>query len=60
MHIDNVDSTPTFPLTSVQKTRFSELAAQLNVAQQQGYVESNVLAKALDLVKELAPMLLKV
>lgn len=55
--IENVNSTPTIVLTDLQKVRFSELAGQLQVAVQQGYIEASVIQAALDAVKALAPFL---
>jgi len=58
--INKVDTTPTIPLTEVQKVRFSEMAKDLDNARIQGYVEANVLMKALELVKEFLPIITKI
>ena len=58
--LNKTDTTPTLQLTSVQQTRFSDLAAGLETARINGYVEANFLTQLLDLVKELAPLFLKV
>ena len=54
--IEQHDSTPTVPVTDIQKARLSEMAAQLENARIQGYIEANVLVKLLDLLKELLPL----
>ncbi len=53
----NVDTTPTIPITDIERVRFSELNAQLTNALRQGYVEANVLNKLLDLAKMLVPLI---
>ena len=55
--IGNVDSAPTMPLSGVQKIRLGELARQLELAMRQGYIEANLLAQLLDLVKMFVPFL---
>jgi hypothetical protein len=52
--IEDFDSTPTMPLTDVQKARFSEAAVGLEQARTQGYVEANFANQIITLAKELA------
>lgn len=52
--IENFDSTPTMPLTEVQKVRFTELAVGLEQVRTQGYVETNFANQIITLAKELA------
>ncbi len=51
------DSTPTVPLTDVQKLHFSELAKDLKQAEVQAYVEANFGIQALKLLQAVVPML---
>lgn len=57
--IENHDSAPTVPLTEVQKARASELAAALEAARPQGYIEASALLEMLDLARELIGAALK-
>lgn len=59
LNVEQVNSTPTIPLTVVQKVRMSELADQFQSALSQGYVEANVLVRLLDLAKELLPAIVR-
>ena len=59
-HFDNLnehDSTPSIPLTDVQKVRFSELANDLRQAEIQAYIEANFGTQALNLLQAVVPML---
>jgi len=51
------DSTPTVPLTDVQKVRFTDLARELGVAKTDAYVEANVLVKLLEIAKLIIPII---
>ena len=55
--LDVHDSTPTVPLTEVQKIRFSELATDLEDARIQAYIEANFGIQALKLLQAVVPML---
>ena len=55
--LDAHDSTPTVPLTEVQKIRFSELATDLEDARIQAYIEANFGIQALKLLQAVVPML---
>ena len=57
LELDGFDSTPTMPIVQVVRMRATDLAASLEQATQQGYVEANVLAKALELLKEVVALL---
>jgi len=57
--IEAHNSTPTVPLTDVQRVRLGELAAALTAARTQGYVEANVAMKLLELVGVIIPLFLK-
>ncbi len=50
------DSTPTIPLTDVQKIRFSELAENLRDVRVQAYIEVNFGIQALKLLQTLVPL----
>jgi hypothetical protein len=56
--IENDDSSPTIPLTDEQRVRIGDLAAQLDQARVQGYVEANLATQLLQLVQAIAPSLL--
>jgi hypothetical protein len=51
------DVTPTIPLTDIEPTRFSDLAAGLERARINGYIESNDLTQLLELAKMLIPLI---
>lgn len=51
------DSTPSVPLTDVQKVRFSELAKDLEDARIQAYIEANFGIQALKLLQAVVPMI---
>lgn len=55
-----VNTKPTIVLPEQVLVRVSELAEELANAQQQGYVESNVLIRLLELAKMILPMVLGV
>ena len=50
---DNLNTTPTVPLDTQARVRLGQLAKDFDQALQQGYVETNVLVRALELVKQL-------
>lgn len=51
------DSTPSIPLTDVQKVRFSELANDLRQTEIQTYIETNFGTRALNLLQAIVPMI---
>jgi hypothetical protein len=55
--LEGHDSTPTVPLTEVQKVRFSELAGDLNDARIQAYIEANFGIQALKLLQAVVPLI---
>jgi len=55
--LENHDSTPSVPLTDVQKVRFSELAKDLADTKIQAYIEANFGIKALDLLKSVVALI---
>lgn len=57
--IDNVNTTPTIPLTDIAKQRTTELADMLAQASRQGYVEANFGMRILELAQQLVPLLTK-
>lgn len=50
-------STPTVPLTDVQKARFAEVAKDLQDKRLQAYIEANFGIQSLDLLKAVVPFL---
>jgi hypothetical protein len=56
--VAGVNTTPIIPLTDEQRARVGDTAQELANAQQQGYIEANVLIRLLDLAKMLVPMFL--
>ena len=56
-NLEKHDSTPSVPLTDVQKIRFSELAKDLNTAEIQAYIEANFGIQALKLLQAVVPMI---
>ncbi len=55
--LDNHDSTPSIPLTDIQKVRFTALAADLQDTEIQAYVEANFGSQALKLLQAVVPMI---
>lgn len=51
------DSTPSIPLTDVQKVRFLALANDLRQAEIQAYIETNFGTQALNLLQAVVPMI---
>lgn len=49
--LETHDSSPTLPLSDVQKQRATQLARELDQAMTQAHVEANVAAKALELAQ---------
>jgi len=60
LNIENVNTTPTIPLTDEQKVRFSQAADSLTNALQQGYIEASVLTQLLNIVQQVLPLFLKI
>lgn len=55
--LEKHDSTPSVPLTDVQKVRFSELAEDLKDARIQAYIETNFGIQALKLLQAVVSMI---
>ena len=56
--VTNHDSTPSVPLTDLQRVRFSGMAEELEDARIQAYIEANFGIQALKLLQAVVPMLL--
>lgn len=55
--LTKTDVTPTIPVTNIEPTRFSDLAAGLEMARMNGYIDVNVAIKLLELAKMLVPLI---
>jgi hypothetical protein len=54
---DTQDTTPTIPLTEIQRVRLGQVAKDLEAARLQAYIEANLGMKALEVVKAIIPIL---
>lgn len=58
LDIEKHDSTPTLkPVDIILRIRQTDLAVAVEQARQQGYIEASVATQALDLIKQLVPLL---
>ena len=55
--LNDHDSTPSVPLTEVQKVRWTELAEDLDQAETQAFIEANFGIQALKLLQAVVPLI---